>query len=199
MPTYAVVAESNTSNNTSAPAPIAVSLELQSSVQQGAGQTGTGQSGTTQIAQVAGLQVVSVASSATAAPGANPTVSWTVVNNGPGTTDSNYWDDDVWISTNNTLGSGGTDIYLDTVEHINLRSRRSASYSASATIAVPLTVPAGSYFFHRYHRSAAPAACRPRSRNQQSRGQSRLWRHSRQRTNGRFGAHAGAQSPGRRI
>ncbi len=130
------VAETNTSNGTSAPAPITVSLQLPS----------TSQNGTVQQAEVAGLQVVSVTSSASAAPGANPTVSWTVVNDGPGTTDSNYWDDDIWISTNTTLGSGGTDIYLDTVQHTNPLAD-GASYSASATVTVPLTVPAGTYYF----------------------------------------------------
>ena len=47
------------------------------------------------------------------------TIDWTVENNGPGTTDSNYWYDDVWMSTHTTLGSGGTDVYLGTVQHTN--------------------------------------------------------------------------------
>ena len=129
------VPEANTANDASTPAPIAVSLQLQANPQ-----------APVQVAPVAGLHVTSVTASTSAAPGTSPTVTWTVTNNGPGATDSNYWYDDVWISTHATLGSGGTDVYLATLQHTNPLAA-GASYTASTTVALPQTVAAGNYFF----------------------------------------------------
>ena len=67
-------------------------------------------------------------------------------NNGAGATNSNYWDDDVWLSTNQTLQSGGTDVYLGTLQHSNPLAA-GGSYSASLTVTVPPAVAAGSYNF----------------------------------------------------
>ncbi len=126
------VHESNLSNNTSAPAPIAISLQV------------TEPQGGTQQAAVADLQVTSVTASAVA--GGSVTVSWTVQNNGSGATNANYWDDDVWMSTNPTLGSGGTDVYLGTVQHTNPLPA-GGGYSASGAFTVPPTLPAGHYYY----------------------------------------------------
>ncbi len=56
----------------------------------------------------------------------------------PRTTNSNYWYDDLWMSTNTTLGSGGTDVFLGSVQHTNPLAAGD-SYSASGTFTVPRT------------------------------------------------------------
>ena len=72
-------------------------------------------------------------------------VSWTVKNNGPGATNAGYWNDDVWMSTHTTLGSGGTDVYLGTVQHNNSLAN-GASYSTAGTFTLPVTTTAGPYY-----------------------------------------------------
>src|SRR5439155_25631387 len=95
------VVESNTANDTSAPLPITISLQLSGP-------------GGTQQAPVSDLQVTSVTAPGTGLTNSNIAVNWTVQNNGPGMTNANYWYDDVWLSTHATLGSGGADVYLAT-------------------------------------------------------------------------------------
>ena len=63
-----------------------------------------------------------------------------------GETNSNYWFDDVWISTNPTLGSGGNDIFLGTVQHSNPLVP-GGSYTASDQVTVPASLTPGSYYF----------------------------------------------------
>jgi hypothetical protein len=121
-------------NNTSSPVPSTVSLQL------------TNSQGVTQKAAVSDLQPTSVTGPASAATGGSVSVSWVVQNNGPGATNSDYWYDDVWMSTNTTLGGGGTDIYLGTVQHTNPLAA-GASYSASGTFTLPNNLAAGNYYF----------------------------------------------------
>ena len=121
------VYEGNNSNNTSTPVPIAIDLQVQG-----------------QQADVADLEVESVTSSPVS--NGNVTVNWTVENVGTGTTNSSYWNDDVWMSTNPTLGSGGTEVYLGAVQHTNPLAA-GASYSASASYSVPETLVSGNYYF----------------------------------------------------
>ena len=116
------LSESNTGNNTSSPEPI--------TLQSGA----------------ADLQVASVTSPSTAVTGGSVTVSWTTDNNGSEATNSNYWYDDVWMSTNTTLDSGGTDVYLGTVQRGSSLAA-GGSYTASGTFTIPQGVAAGSYYF----------------------------------------------------
>ena len=92
-------------------------------------------------APIADLQVTSVTRPDTALAGGSVTVSWTVQNNGPGTTNSNYWYDDIWLSTNTTLGSsGGTDI-LPGHRPAHQPARRGRQLLGVRRLTVPRTWP----------------------------------------------------------
>lgn len=143
--------EANTSNNTSSPQAITIQMQISGGTGNGGtGNGGTGDSGGgsngggNQQAKISDLQLTSVTGPSTGQTGGGVTVNWSVENTGPGPTNSNYWYDDIWISTNSTLGSGGVDTYLGTVQHSNPLSPGS-SYSASDTITLPETLPAGNY------------------------------------------------------
>ena len=116
------VYESNTANDVSNAVPITISDE------------------------VADLQVISVTAPLAALTGSDVTIDWTVENSGTGLTNSNYWYDDVWLSTNSTLQSGGNDIYLGGLQHTNPLAAGD-SYAASLTVALPDDLPAGNYYF----------------------------------------------------
>jgi hypothetical protein len=116
------VYESNFNNDTSAAVPITVAQSL------------------------AALQATSVTAPAAAQAGTSATINWTVTNNGAGATNVNYWYDDIWLSTKTTLNSGGNDVYLSTVEHSNPLAA-GGNYSTSATVTVPTTLAAGTYYF----------------------------------------------------
>jgi hypothetical protein len=122
------VIESNTSNNTSVAAPIEIDSQGEGS-----------------DAPIADLLVTSVTAPSTAVTNAKIAVAWAVQNNGPGTTNSTYWHDDVWLSTHQTLASGGTDIYLGTVDHINPLAA-SGNYTAAGNFSLPSTIAAGAYY-----------------------------------------------------
>ncbi len=126
-----LVYESAAGNRVSSPVPISLQLSI-------------GQGSNVQYADVSDLQVTSVNAPTTALTGGTLPVSWTVTNNGPGTTNANYWFDDVWLSSNTTLGVG-TDNYLGTVGHVNALAAN-ASYSVSATFTVPQGLAAGNWF-----------------------------------------------------
>ncbi len=97
--------------------------------------------------KLANLHVVSVSAVPTAAQtGDSITLAWTVRNNGVGTTNSTYWYDDVWMSTSQTLASGGTDVYLGPVQHANPLAP-GQTYTASGTFTLPQTMPEGNYYF----------------------------------------------------
>ncbi len=121
------VYEGPNDNNTSAALPITVSLNVQG-----------------QEADLADLEVVSVNSSGVS--NGNVTVNWTVENVGTGTTNADYWNDDVWMSTNPTLNSGGTDVYLGALQHNNSLGA-GVSYSASDTFALPEALNPGNYYY----------------------------------------------------
>ena len=112
----------------------------------GGGGTGGGGSGGTTQAPISDLQPTSVTGPGSPVTAGSVTLDWTVTNNGPGTTNSNYWDDDLWISTNATLSSGGTDVLLGSVQHTNPLAAGDG-YSASATFTVPQGTAAGNYYF----------------------------------------------------
>ena len=98
-------------------------------------------------APIADLEVTSVTAPTTALAGDSVTVSWTVQNNGPGTTNSNYWNDDIWLSNNTTLGiRAAPTFYLGTVQHTNPLAAGD-SYSASDAVTVPPDLAAGNYYF----------------------------------------------------
>jgi hypothetical protein len=100
----------------------------------------------TVVQTLADLQATRVTAPATVQTGGSVTIDWTVANNGAAATNVNYWYDDVWLSTKTTLNSGGTDVYLGTVEHSNPLAT-GGSYSASATVTVPADLAAGTYYF----------------------------------------------------
>ena len=102
--------------------------------------------GITLTQQLADLRVTALTAPALGTAGTSATVQWTVTNNGAGVTNSNYWYDDVWLSTNTTLGSGGTDVYVGTLQHSNVLGV-GQSYNASLTVTLPQTVAAGHYHF----------------------------------------------------
>jgi YD repeat-containing protein len=120
--TPGAVYESDTTNNVSAAQPIAVTQQL------------------------ADLRVSGLTAPSSANTGDAVTVRWTVSNNGTGATNSTYWYDDVWLSTHTTLASGGTDVYLGTVQHTNPLAA-GGSYDASVTVTLPQTLAPGSYYF----------------------------------------------------
>ena len=128
------VPESSTGDTISAPEPITISQQT------------SGGSGGTQQAPIADLEGTSITAPATALTGNAVTISWTVSNIDAGITNSNYWYDDVWLSTNTTLDSGGTDIYLGTVEHVNPLAPGD-SYSATGTFALPENMTVENYYF----------------------------------------------------
>jgi hypothetical protein len=96
--------------------------------------------------QLASLQLMSVTGPSAATTGGSATVDWTVQNNGSAITNSNYWYDDVWLSTHTTLQSGGADYYLGTLQHSNPLAAAD-SYSASLTVTIPPVLAAGTYYF----------------------------------------------------
>jgi hypothetical protein len=124
--------QENPGNNTSAGLALAIQMQI------------TDGQGNTQQANVADLAVTSV----TASPvtGGSVTVQWTVQNVGSGTTNANYWNDDVWMSTHTTVGSGGTDVYLGTVGHTNALAA-GAGYNSSGTFTLPSSFASGTYYF----------------------------------------------------
>jgi hypothetical protein len=129
------VHESNANNNTFGP----MALDVTSQSSGGGGGGG-------QQAPISDLQVTAVTGPATASTGDSITINWTVQNNGPGSTNSNLWYDDVWMSTKTTLASGGTDVYLGFVQHTNVLAA-SGSYSASGAFTLPMSMAAGNYYF----------------------------------------------------
>jgi hypothetical protein len=126
------VHESNTANNTSSPASIAIKLTV------------TDSDGNTTTAAVADLHVAAL--TATLNADNTATLNWTVQNSGIGVTDSTYLNDDVWLSTHTTLASGGSDVYVGTVQHTNPLAS-GANYSAAATFPLPQSFVAGNYYF----------------------------------------------------
>ena len=95
---------------------------------------------------LADLLATSVTAPTTAPAGSRVTIDWTVVNDGTGTTNSNDWFDDVWLSTETTLGGGGADYYLGSVQHSNPLAPH-GNDSASLTVTVPASLAAGPYHF----------------------------------------------------
>ena len=98
------------------------------------------------VQTLADLQATQVVAPSSVQAGGSYAVQWTAQNNGAGATNSNYWFDDVWISTKSTLNSGGNDIYLGTVQHTNPLAA-GGSYTASDQVTVPASLPPGSYYF----------------------------------------------------
>ncbi|MFO0805191.1 MAG: CARDB domain-containing protein [Gemmataceae bacterium] len=116
-----------TRNTTSAPFPIAITLNAGG-----------------QQAPVADLHATSVVASPVV--NGSVTVDWVVENIGTGLTNATVWNDEVWASTHSTLNSGGIDVLLGVVPHVNVLAA-GASYSASATFSIPQSMLAGNYYF----------------------------------------------------
>ncbi len=96
--------------------------------------------------QLADLQAIVVTAPVSAATGQTVTIDWTVNNNGAAATNANLWYDDVWLSTQPTLQSGGGDIWLGSVAHNNPLAVGDG-YSASLTLNLPQNLTAGDYYF----------------------------------------------------
>lgn len=88
------------------------------------------------------LQVTSVQAPAQAFSGQTSTLSWTVTNNGTGTTATSSWADDVYLSTDQTLDE--TDVRLLSVGHSGALVV-GASYLTTRTVALPVGV-SGDFF-----------------------------------------------------
>jgi hypothetical protein len=129
--TDGAVYESNTSNDTSAAVPITITQQV------------TGGGGT-QTGDLSDLVVTAVNGNVN--NNGSVSVQWTVKNIGTGPTNATYWDDDVWVSTNQALGTGGTDIYLGTVQHTNPLAAGD-SYNSQGTFLIPPALPSGNYYF----------------------------------------------------
>lgn len=89
------------------------------------------------------LQVVSVTAPAEGTAGSSIVIGWRVENLGVNTTNSNYWYDDVWLSTNQILD--GSDIRIGTYFRSNPLTP-AQGYNGAGTYAVPTSVAAGNYF-----------------------------------------------------
>ncbi len=100
----------------------------------------------TVVQQLADLEATSVTAPTLAEAGSSATIQWTVQNIGAGATNTDYWFDNVWISTHSTLGSGGNNVCLGTVQHTNPLAA-AGGYSASDQVTVPVNLPPGSYYF----------------------------------------------------
>ncbi len=116
------VYETNAGNNTSSVLPIAITQEL------------------------ADLQTSNVTAPAAVQTGTAITVSWTVQNNGVATTNANFWTDQVWMSTNPTLGTGGNDVMLGSLQHTNALAV-GANYNGSLLVNVPHLSAGDNYYF----------------------------------------------------
>ena len=96
-------------------------------------------------AAIADLRPTALTGPTSIVAGSNITANWTVENVGTGSTNSNYWYDDVWLSTHSTLGSGGSDVYLGSLQHNNALAP-GGSYSATKSFALPTSLIGGTYY-----------------------------------------------------
>jgi len=88
------------------------------------------------------LQVTSVTAPASLASGQPIAVTWSVKDFGDGRTNLDFWNDDVYLSADSTIGSG--DILFGTVQHSGtLNPNQSYTRTASFSTDVQLT---GAYF-----------------------------------------------------
>jgi RHS repeat-associated protein len=94
---------------------------------------------------LADLIVQNVAAPSTLETGQMVTVTWTTDNDGNATTNASSWYDDVWMSTDADVNEGGNDVYLGSYYRSNSLAA-GQSYSASATVTIPYSVAAGSYY-----------------------------------------------------
>lgn len=88
------------------------------------------------------FQVTAVSGDPTAIAGTSFTSNWTVKNFGVGSTNSNYWYDGVWLSTDKVLSND--DIFLGDVRHTNPLGSLE-QYSASVMFTLPDDL-SGSYY-----------------------------------------------------
>jgi subtilase family serine protease len=92
--------------------------------------------------QTPDLQVTQAIAPATALSGNNFTVNWTVRNQGTGKTNSNYWYDSVYLSTDEVISSD--DIYLGQVYRSGALDPQS-EYTASGTFELPIDLTGNFY------------------------------------------------------
>ncbi len=114
-----VYEDSNETNNNSAPLRVTVTREIPD-------------------LQVTTINVPSTAQTATIIP-----LSWTVQNFGQGQTNSNFWYDEVFLSTDQNLGDNN-DILLGRIRHNNLLAPE-GNYAAAANLLIPLAA-VGDYY-----------------------------------------------------
>ncbi|MEZ6137702.1 MAG: CARDB domain-containing protein [Pirellulaceae bacterium] len=94
--------------------------------------------------QTADLQVTSVAATPVSlASEDNLSVTWTVTNAGSVPTETNYWNDQIYLSTDQVLGFG-EDILLGTVLHSNIIAA-GANYTMTRSVKLPFEVT-GNYY-----------------------------------------------------
>ena len=82
------------------------------------------------------LVVSSVVAPAAVVTGGTGTVTWTVTNTGIAATNASSWSDRIWLSTNPTIGSGGTDLKLASIRHVGSLAI-GANYTTAATVSLP--------------------------------------------------------------
>lgn len=99
----------------------------------------------TAIHDLADLRVRNVSETGPLATGQAFTVSWTTVNAGTAATNALSWYDDVWLSTQPDVGTGGTDVFLGSY-YRNNALKAGGSYDASLSVTIPQTLAPGSYY-----------------------------------------------------
>lgn len=92
--------------------------------------------------QTADLQVTSVTAPAAAASGTQLDVTWTVENLSGAPTNANYWYDDVYLSSDQTISGGDT--YLGRVQHSNVLPGGGA-YTTTRSLDLPINL-SGEFF-----------------------------------------------------
>ncbi len=99
---------------------------------------------TLSVAPLPELAASAVSGPTTDTAGDTVTVSWTVTNTGAAKTGASAWQDDVYLSATPSLTGGH--VYLGEIAHVGALAS-GGSYTAQASVTLPLTLPTGQYYF----------------------------------------------------
>ena len=94
----------------------------------------------------ADLQVTSIEVPSTAGSGLPISIGWTVTNTGPGTTATTGWDDQIVLSTDDSLTTTGDNVILGTFQH-NGSLAPTGQYTTAGTVTLPVGISGTYYLF----------------------------------------------------
>ena len=94
----------------------------------------------------ADLQVTSIEVPSTAGSGLPISIGWTVTNTGPGTTATTSWDDQIVLSTDDSLTTTGDNVILGTFQH-NGSLAPTGQYATAGTVTLPVGISGTYYLF----------------------------------------------------